>query len=211
MDWFFDNLKLFVFIAIIVIYVIKAMRARSEGEGGPPGAEPSSRRVLDGEEDPQEVERTRQIQEEIRRRILARQRGESPTPAPVPVDSMEEAVPPPPIPPPIPVPSRMEPVEDPYAREHTEVERQQAQVLEAQRMLDEQLRQVRLAREMATAAVPSLALPTGPAPSRRTASVQRGWRAELAGRSALRRAIVLREVLGEPVALRRGPAGMTHR
>ena len=210
MDWIFDNLKLLVFIAIIVIYVMKAVRAKSETEGDPNGPQPSSRRTLEGEEDPEEAERTRQIQEEIRRRILARQRGEPATP--MPTEVMEEPPQPPPIPPPIPAPSpRVEPKDDPYAHADPEREMHEARMLEAQRAMDEQLRQVRLAREMATVAVPSLALPTSPAPSRTTSAAQRGWRAELSGRHALRRAIILREVLGEPVGLRRGPAGMTQR
>lgn len=218
MEWLFDNLKLVIFVIVIVVYAFKAMRNKAEGEGTGDQGRPT-RRTLDGEEDAAEADRTRQIQEEIRRRILARQRGEDPAgggaPQP-PVIVVESA------PPPLPVPTRPPPVPveapDPYAaEEHRSAQTQEAAhetaVLDAQRALEEQLRQVRLMREQAMAGVPRLAPAVAAATtsSRRAGSVRRALREDLAGRGALRRAIVLREVLGEPVAMRTGPAGMTRR
>lgn len=211
MEWIADHFQLVVFLVIIIAYALKAMRARSESDQG--GEDQPTRRTLPGEQDAAEAERTRQIQEEIRRRILARQRGESLPPPPAP-EVMEEA--PPPIPPPIPTPQVLrEPEYDPYAQEAAERAARaehEAAMLEAQRAMEEQLRQVRHAREMALAGVPRLpASSVSKVSTRRASALQRSIRDDLAGRGSLRRAIILREILGEPVALRSGPAGMTRR
>jgi type IV secretory pathway VirB10-like protein len=203
MEWILDNLKLVIFVIVIVVYALKAMRGQSEAGGG--DAQPT-RRTMPGEEDAAEAERTRQIQEEIRRRILARQRGEEPQAAPPPL-VMEESQP---VPPPIPVqpvPATRVEMENPYEQQEQAAQAARAAaVLEQQRALEEQLRQVRLAREAAMAGVPRIAPVSTPAGStRRGASVRRALRDDLAGRGSLRRAIVLREVLGEPVGLRTGP------
>lgn len=214
MDWILANLKLVIIAIVLVVYALKSMRAKGEVQDDP--AE-SSRRTLPGEQDEAEAQRTREIQEEIRRRILARQRGESmPAPAPVPEPEVirEEPMPMPvPLPPPVPTAQRMEPMEDPYAAEAAARAAQQAAMLEAQRAMEEQLRQARRIREMAAAGVPSIASGQlgGGSSERRSTVVRRGLRADLAGRASLRRAIVLREILGEPVALRRGPAGSSQR
>lgn len=212
MEWLLDNLKLIVFVVIILIYAMKAMKAKSEAEGGDSGQ--PTRRTMPGEQDAAEAERTRQIQEEIRRRILARQRGETVAPPP------QETTQPEPEPEQVEGPQTLRPVvvaerareEDPYAREAAERAAREASLLETQRAFEEQLRQIRAAREAATAAVPRLSVAVAPMASSRRASAVRGsWRAELAGRESLRRAVVLREILGDPVGLRRGPAGSTHR
>lgn len=202
MDWILENLKVVVFVIIIVVYVLKAMRDRGAGEDADPGTRGDS----SSGSDPAETERTRQIQEEIRRRILARQRGEAPQAAPPPVvvmtpNEIEEEMPEggwgrqgPPLPPPLPVP-----VTSYQARDD-------AAILEAQRALEEQFQLVRKARELARAGIPSL-----PDPNARFGSIaratagQRSLRSDLAHPTSLRRAILLREVLGEPVGLRSGP------
>ena len=81
MDWILANFKLFVALVVFAIWIAKSIggaKKRAGQESAPP---PTSAA------DPAEAERTRQIQEEIRRRILARQRGEAvgPTPPPVPI------------------------------------------------------------------------------------------------------------------------------
>lgn len=204
MDWLLANLKLVIFLAVIVIYAIKAVRSKAESASGE--RPETMRRTMPGEHDAEEAERTRQIQEEIRRRILARQRGEVAAPLP---EAYEEAPPaPPPLPPPVPENRPVVAVDDPYARAAAEVSAREASILESQRAFEEQLRQIKLAREMASAGVPRLA------PSRPEAEYRRGpgtglrLRDDLKGRASLRRAILLREVLGEPIALRRGPGGV---
>lgn len=212
MEWFFDNLKLIIFVIVIVVYAIKAMRGQSEAGGDE--SQPT-RRTMPGEQDAAEAERTRQIQEEIRRRILARQRGEDTAAEPPPMIFEEE---PPPVyaPPPIPqaAPATPVPAPDAYATDQ-EVEQaaRTASILETQRALEEQLTQMRRVRDAAMAGVPKLAPSSSAAAGagRHASALRRTLREDLAGRGALRRAVVLREVLGEPVALRTGPAGMTRR
>ena len=216
MEWILEHLKLVIFVIVIVVYALKAMREKAAGEGTETPGQPS-RRTMPGEEDAAEAERTRQIQEEIRRRILARQRGEEPASTPPPLVVVEQA--PPSLPPPLPRPQiPVEFEEDPYDAHEREAAAQQAareaSVLEAQRALEEQLRAVRQAREAALAGVPRLApisATAGGASSRPASLARRALREDLTGRGSLRRAIVLREVLGEPVALRTAPAGMTRR
>ncbi len=210
MEWILDNLKLVVFVVIILIYAIKAMKAKSAEDGD--GAAPT-RRAMPGEHDAAEAERTRQIQEEIRRRILARQRGETAAPPPPEVfESEPEQVEGPQTLRPVIVAERAGVEEDAYAREDQERAAREAGMLETQRTFEEQLRQLRAVRELATAAIPKMgAARTFPGPERRSAALPGSWRAELAGRGSLRRAIILREILGEPVGMRRGAAGTTHR
>jgi len=211
MEWLLDNLKLVIFVIVIAAYAFKAMRGQSEAGGD--DAQPT-RRSLPGEQDAAEAERTRQIQEEIRRRILARQRGEDTSAEPPPL-VFEEEPQPKYTPPPIPQVATPVPAEGPdaYATDH-EVEQaaRTASILETQRALEEQLTQMRRVRDAAMAGVPKLAPSSVAAGAgRHVSALRRTLREDLAGRGALRRAVVLREVLGEPVALRTGPAGMTRR
>jgi hypothetical protein len=155
--------------------------------------------------DPEQAERVRQIQEEIRRKIAAR-RGQTPPSIPAPPELPpfnpmrpvfgEEIVPPrqaPPAPPPIPVERETVPAEDTAA-------------MERQRRLAEQLAELENRRRETRRAAQAFA-ETGESPvsSRPAAGGQaepRSVSEELRDPRALRRAMVLREVLGTPVALR---------
>ena len=158
MEWFLDNLRIIIFAAIIIVYVLKAVRGRSEAANE---NDPATRPSPGSGEDVEEAERTRQIQEEIRRRILARQRGEDPSgmPPPVIVEEREPVEVDTPEggwgrhgPPPVPVPAAQpEPAAVPAY-----VIRDDAAILEAQRALEEQFRLVRRVREAASGGIPAL-------------------------------------------------------
>jgi hypothetical protein len=201
MEWVFDNLKLVIFAIVIVVYAIKAMRGKADASG----THPTTSHTPEAGGDPAEAERTRQIQEEIRRRILARQRGEEPS-TPPPLVVVREAPPvhaprkdewtdepeTPASPPPLPATAYAQPSEA-------------TAVLEQQRALEEKLRLVRLTRDAARAGIPALAQPNARFGSTdRATAAQRALRHDLAHPTSLRRAILLREVLGEPVGLRSG-------
>lgn len=77
MDWLFENLGKLAPIVIFLLYMISSMKGKGREEEAP---------------DPQAAERARKIQEEIRRKILERQRGsEEPTGRP-PVFEEKESV-----------------------------------------------------------------------------------------------------------------------
>ncbi|MBL4576584.1 MAG: hypothetical protein JKY51_10915, partial [Opitutaceae bacterium] len=65
MDWIFDNVEKFFPLLIFIAYAFSAWRKRSRKEDEDPA------------EGPETAERVRRIQEEIRRKIVARQQGKS--------------------------------------------------------------------------------------------------------------------------------------
>lgn len=150
--------------------------------------------------DMDEAERTRRIQEEIRRKIAERRGDTVPplvaprpaAPTPLPETVFRRADPPPPLPTRTPSVAALQ-----AAREEHE------EALSRQRALEEQLRQLEArkteARRQAAAAA-SLAAdtPMPPVSGRVT-----DWVRELRQPGGARRAWVLREVLEQPVSLRR--------
>ncbi|MGH8021234.1 MAG: hypothetical protein ACREIA_23735 [Opitutaceae bacterium] len=194
MDWILEHLQFVIAAIIIVGYVLRGMR-KAQGEE-PPGTDPARQPGAD----PDEAERTRRIQEEIRRRILERRRGGAPAePPPVIVFEREEQRPvyreerraPPPI------PSRMEP--DPAMMA----------VLEKQRAIEEQLRNIR-ATKRASAGRPARH-PVSATASFIDPGAGLELRRDLSGAHALRKAILLKEILGEPVGLRPGMPDLPRR
>jgi len=197
-EWIFDNLQLVIAIVVIVAFI--ARKITSSGSAEPdegPGADPAG------------TDHARQIQEEIRRRILERQRGASAPPSPPPIvqreppEWQEEGPAPRTRPPPVPVPAA--PVRTAYDFDQDEA------VLERQRRLNEQLASLSMlqkeARASAAAGVAALGGPAittdggaqGQVGGRR---IRRAIRKELSGGDGLRRAFLLREILGEPIGLR---------
>jgi hypothetical protein len=210
MEWLLENFGKLLPIVLMVLYFLLNKGRKSEDDEVQ-GAEP---------EGVDQDERVRRIQDEIRRRILERQRGESPQPAvepPVLVEERplhgsetgdfhkQEAGP--------------APVHRPDWQEQEEASRL---VLERQAKLAERLAQAR--RQAAStspvmagdiqSANPILSSPlTSRSPSTmgrvaiRTGGVinplRRTLLSDLAGPNGLRRAVLLREVLGEPVGMRR--------
>lgn len=203
MDWILQHFQIVVAIVVIVFWVLKSIaggKKADEEHSGPMAAPPPVA-------DPGEEDRTRQIQEEIRRRILARQRGETT---------------PPPLPPPRPVivqreePELADPdypgegpnVPMPTAAAHRQSDTAQAAILEQQRLLAEQLHALRAARAAGTSVppVPAVKLPAHAAAAiaGHQLDCRRELRRDLHHSSSVRRAILLKEILGEPLALQRG-------
>jgi hypothetical protein len=225
-EWVLDHLQFVIAIVVIVAYVLNNMRRRAGGRedvgrdetGG--GAPPP---VIDAEEN----ERTRRIQEEIRRRILARQRGESGSvqPPPLPVEEEREIEEPEWLeegprpqagrPPPMPMAFPSAPRE-PVAEAARSMDAATVEILEQQRLLAQQLEALRAARALGSAAVPPLPAAAytaagSAAAAAAAAGLRRAVRADLAGRGGLRRAIILREILGEAPGLKRGPLQLPRR
>ena len=145
-----------------------------------------------GELDPDLAERTRRIQEEIRRKIAERRGLLPPAPAPLP-EPMGE--------PPIVMveddPAESAPVTAPAATH--------AAILERQQQLADQMRALERARETAQRRAGEFAAAVQAEAATemgQLAGSNRELLADLREPAGLRRAIVLREILGPPVGLR---------
>lgn len=185
MDWIFDNLQTLLVIAIVIVAILKKLKGQGDAESD-----------TSSDSDPDDAARTRRLQEEIRRKIMER-RGlapGAPAPAPAPAES--------PLPfPPAPVFDEVRPVVVEPPREQTARgawASDDSGILERQQQLLEQLKQYQAAkRETPVAATRATRAVTTPAAERPNL-----WRAELHQPASLRRAIVLREILGPPVGMR---------
>ncbi len=223
-DWLFENLGLVIVLAITAFSFLRGMfRAGKANESEAP---PRSR--MRDEEDPEAAERTRRIQEQIRRKIAERQ-GRT-----VPMEVQEERevevaerrrgelpplLPPTRVPPVDPFGGSMRKIlrkieEAAEQRRETmqeDVESMESASLRRQRELEEQLRAVeaqrvearRRAQEVAAREIGAGAQKNvWASPSAGVGVAGAGVREELRDPRALRRAFVLREVLGPPVGLR---------
>jgi hypothetical protein len=189
MDWVFDHLQIIIAAAGAIAWWLNQRRKGGmEGDEEPPVQETTF-------DDPELAERTRKIREEIQRKIAERARGyanEQPT---IPRD---------------------EPAEPPLVREVvvtqappmprrglTALEAQrQAEILEEQASLAERLQeaeQMKLAAQKRARYEAATTDHSGAARSLSRSTVLD----DLRDPAALRRAFILREVLGPPVALRR--------
>ena len=200
MDWILDHLQIIIAIAGAIAYWLNARKKEKAGEpadydgDGKPDALPQDGRSLREQTGPaQHDDNTRKVQEEIRRLIAERNRGEGrPALPPVPAPS---------FPPPL---SRREPELAPYAAEirREETERESAAVLERQRGLADQFAALQARRAAAAREAKSVWTaapePAGASSAGGDVSLLR----ELRSARSLRKAIVLREVLGAPVGLR---------
>jgi hypothetical protein len=172
--------------------------------------------------DPEQDERVRRIREEIRRKIAER-RGESPAPRPfpAPVEADEEASPFEPVARPAPVFPRAEPeapalprTEPPplFTPAPTASPYADTATMERQRALADQMEELQRTREETRRRALELAgnFPQADAAPKREARPAadeaardlRGLRRALRDPATVRRAIVMREVLGPPVGLR---------
>lgn len=197
MDWILDHLQIIIAIAGAIAYWLNARKKEKAGEpadydgDGQPDTLQQDRRSLREQTDPAEQDdNTRRVQDEIRRLIAERNRSEGRSEAPVPG--------PPPL-------RRREPELAPYAEEarREETERESAAVLERQRGLADQFAALQARRAEATREAKAVWTATPDAPSS-SASAGREVTLlrELRNARSLRKAIVLREVLGTPVGLR---------
>lgn len=186
MDWVLDHLQIIIAIAGSIAWWLNKNR-KGGGEESSPQPEASF-------DDPELAERTRKIREEIQRKIAERARGyanEQPTrphdgPAEPPVVREAAVSPTPPGP--------------RASTAHYEAQRQ-AEILEQQAALAEKLQE---AQVMKAAAIKRAQYEATTADQ--TAEVQTQTRlmvlGDLRDPATLRRAFILREVLGPPMALR---------
>lgn len=195
-QWIIDNPQVLFIIGGAIAFWLNERRKVKEGREM---AEEAEREPGDEEME----ERTRRIQEEIRRKIAERQ-GDAPLPDQAPYE-MERPVPPPLL--------RVPPTLRPAGGDETGVSgaEELERVMNQQRRYAEELERLQeaeRARQEAQAASAGAALSmavydTTPAAAASSSAARAGGgvRADLRDRAALRRAIVLREVLGAPKAL----------
>lgn len=188
MDWVFDHLQFIIAAAAAIAWWLNQRR---QGKGGEEEMPPHQEATFD---DPDLAERTRNIREEIQRKIAERMRGYTEEQPTVP---------------------RAEPDEPPFVREvvippvppvrrastvHYEAQRQ-AEILEEQATLVEKLREAQAMKAAAVKRAQYEATTADHSSDARTLS-RSTVLDDLREPAALRRAFILREVLGPPVALR---------
>jgi hypothetical protein len=181
-----DNAWTVIIIGGVLVQLIQAMRKKRAGGESPTGEPPTEHQF----DDPDLAERTRKIREEIQRKIEQRTRGQAEMPAPA-----AEVEAPPPIPREIAV-SRT-PV---HASSRLDAQRQ-AEILEEQATLMERLREAEFMKAAGKKRTEYEAMTADHAAEAQVAT-RSSVLGDLRNPVALRRAFVLREVLGPPVALR---------
>lgn len=201
MDWIFDHLQLIIAVAAAIAYWLNQRRQAQADDGEENAAGPVRR---DFNADPEEAERTRRIQEEIRRKIAERAGGgpiqvPPPAPEPPPLFRTETSAPRPVA---APLPSRefTRQADAPPVAQPPPFQASAAAILERQRQLEDQMRELDAARKAAQRKAMAVAAQSAAQPA--ATEREGGLLADLRGARNLRRAIVLREVLGPPVGLR---------
>jgi hypothetical protein len=178
-------LPVFVFLLVVVSIARNALRVARRLAEQKPAPRPAD------SYDPAMSERTRRIQEDIRRKIAER-RGPSAALPPPPLEPMPE---------PVferPVTWEEPPLEPTFSPSH-------AAVLERQQQLADQMRALeiaRLAEQRRTAQVSAAVKTAAESEGGMLAGSRGDLLADLREPRSLRRAFVLREVLGAPVGLR---------
>jgi hypothetical protein len=199
MDLILDNLQLILVIAGSIAYWLNQRKREKSGEPADYDEDgiPENRPTVAPNADAMEEEvRTRRIQEEIRRKIQERRGGGAPAPVAPPL--REEA-------PAYEMPSEPDWREQEALRPAPQPPPLDDGVLARQRALQEQLealaeRRAALAAprsESPAAATATAAFAVGTAPPKSGALLR-----DLRNPESIRRAIILREVLGPPLALR---------
>jgi hypothetical protein len=189
MDWVSEHLQLIIAIAGAVAWWLNQRKQQAQAGTEEPDLEKSF-------EDPELAERTRRIREEIQRKIEQRSRGGPPAPATAPGSAPAL----PPILREVVVREPVAPVLSRSAKSHLEAQHT-AEILEQQAALMEQLR---VAQELKAGALRRMQFETEVASKEEAAgaAVRSALGDDLRNPAALRRAFILREVLGPPVALR---------
>lgn len=185
------HLQLIIVVGGAIAYWLNQRRkAKEEAEIEQSLSEPQPKMQMDDD-----AERTRRIQEEIRRKILERVGG-----------SVRPVLTPPPMPE-APTPLHREqsqPVVNTYKESTRDEEAVAADMamLERQQMLAEKLRELQAQRREHDRPAEVFAEKTALAMSASSTAVRGSVLADLRNPVSVRRAIVLREVLGTPVGLR---------
>lgn len=188
MDWVLDHLQFIIAAAAAIAWWLNQRRQGKDGaEEEPPHQEATF-------DDPDLAERTRKIREEIQRKIADRARGYSEEQPTLPPAEPDE--------PPVVREVVMTPV-PPVRRastSHYEAQRQ-AEILEEQATLVDKLREAQAMKAAAMKRAQYEATTADHSSDARTLS-RSTVLDDLREPAALRRAFILREVLGPPVALR---------
>ena len=191
MDWVLSHLQVLIAIAGVVAYWLSQQRKAGGAEAGAPPQEKNF-------EDPELAERTRRIREEIQRKIEQRTRGYASAQPTGPHNEPAEL---PPIIREVVVMRQPEPPKPTRAATSQLEAQRMAEILEQQTALGEKLKQV---QEMNAVAQRRTQFETEVASKEEQAKVAvRGALGDdLRDPASLRRAFILREILGPPVALR---------
>ncbi|MFI5335323.1 MAG: hypothetical protein ACHQ5A_00960 [Opitutales bacterium] len=192
MKWVLEHLQVVIVIAASVAYWLNH-RKHAGLDAGEADDEAGTAHRPAPQNDVQDQERARRIREEIRRKIAERSGS-------APVRRTEPAMEPPPVTWNEPAAPRRDwrtEAEEKIRRE----EEQTAAVLARQNELREQIESLERANPEEPAQVPVSVRPVAGAPQA-ASKLPGGVRQDLRDRAAIRRAIVLREVLGPPVGLR---------
>ena len=191
MDWVFDHLRLIIFAAGAIAWWLKQ---RKDGQSGDK-VKPHKEVTFD---DPELAERTRRIREEIQRKIEQRARAYTQPPPKVSRPAPAPAAPPPVVREVV----RRQPEPPPLSKAavaHLDAART-AEILEQQAAMAEKLRQ---AAEMKAAALRRIQYENQVSSGDQAAVVARGALGDdLRNPDSLRRAFILREIIGPPVSLR---------
>jgi hypothetical protein len=203
MEWIQDNLQIIIAAAAAVAYWLNQRRQAQMGDGEEDRTESPQR---DFNADPEEAERTRRIQEEIRRKIAERAGGGPisvplPAPEPPPLFRTETSAPRP-VAAPLPQREFTRQAEAAPLRPPPTFQASAAAILERQQQIEEQMRELEAARKAAQRRAASVAANTAVFAPAAASGRNSGLLADLHGARNLRRAIVLREILGPPVGLR---------
>lgn len=200
LDWISDNLFVIVIIAGVLGQLFKAIRGKRGEDDHADRAEPPKEFQFD---DPELAERTRKIREDIQRKIAERQRGASPRGEPPPLS--DEPAMPPVLSAEEPPPPDVREVVWERAPEPVRVSRLESQraaeILEEQAAMADRLRDLEAMKAAAQRRAAFEALSVSPAAVARQ-EARGALLDDLHRPEALRRAFVLREVLGPPVGLR---------
>jgi hypothetical protein len=196
-QWLLDNAWTVIIVGTVLAQLFQAIMKKKGGEEAPPSAEEQPREYEF--EDPELAERTRKIREEIQRKITQRQRGgveQDAEQAPAPAAYEPEA-------PPLirEVVAQQRPAMTAAAGPRLDTQRQ-AEILEQQAAWAEKLQEVQRMKASALKRTEFEAATADHSQAGRTVS-RAGVLDDLHSPAALRRAFILREVLGPPVALRK--------
>jgi hypothetical protein len=186
LQYILDNAWTVVIIGGVLVQLIQAMRKKKAGGEAPADESPQEHQF----DDPDLAERTRKIREEIQRKIEQRTRAQVETPVPA-----AEVDAPPPI-------MREVAVSRTPERASSRLDSQrQAEILEEQATLMERLREAEFMKAAGKKRTEYEAL-TADHTTEAQVATRSSVLGDLRSPEALRRAFILREVLGPPVALR---------
>lgn len=194
LQWAIDNAFTLIIIGGVLAQMLQAfMKKKGGGEAPTAGDQPREYEF----EDPELAERTRKIREDIQRRIAQRQREGGAEEIPSPAEFEE----PPPVIREVVVTAPEPPVKPARAATRLDAERQ-AEILEQQATWEAQLKEAKQLKESA-AKRSEFERATADHSTAQRVAVRSTVLDDLKSPEALRRAFILREVLGPPVALRK--------